>query len=96
MSFHEGGARGGENVAVAVMILIAAARGAAARRTTVLRRRGATPRSFSTFSRGKPCRGLLLVEVSTRSALFVSELKEQFVGRWRDKAVERITEYSEI
>lgn len=96
MSLHEGGARGGEDVAVAAVILIAATRGAVARRATVLRRRGATPRSFSRFSRGKPCRRLLLVEVSTRSALFVRELNVQHVSRSRNNAIERITEYSEI
>lgn len=63
--------------------------------TTVLRRRGVTPRSFSRFSQGKPCRRLLLVEVSTRSALSVSEVRVQLVGTSTDKDVERITEYSE-
>lgn len=91
---HEEGQGGGRRCAA--MILIVAARGAVARRTTVLRRRGATPRSFSRFSRRKPCRRLLPVEVSTRSALFVSELIVRFMDRSTNKAVECITGYFEI
>lgn len=99
MSLHEGGTQGegGEDVAaVALVILIAAARGAVARATTVLRRRGATPRSFSRFSREKPYRSLLLVKVSTRSTLLVSELRVQFGGRSASTAIERSIEYSEV